>query len=76
MTTSKPNLERIESLEVQLSFQEETISQLNDALAEQQQQLLQLKEVLSLMQTKMASLADAVDSTRASHEGHELPPHY
>lgn len=76
MSTDNKLESRINDLEIQVSFQEQTIQQLNDALAEQQTQLLAVREVMQLMQTKMASLADAVDSSRATHDGHEAPPHY
>ena len=65
--------ERLQELEVKISYQEDTIEQLNNALSEQQQQLSDLEYKLRLLSDKMKAvpLSDIV-----SAEDEPPPPHY
>ncbi|WP_111978019.1 SlyX family protein [Algibacillus agarilyticus] len=64
---------RIEELEMRLSFQEDTIEVLNKALSDQQEQLLLLDRQLHLVGQKMKSMQpDAV----APMSQETPPPHY
>ncbi len=66
-------LERISRLEEQAYFQERLLSQLNEALAEQQRQLDAADKRIALLEARvreliMAAPQDAPENT--------LPPHY
>ncbi|AWB68418.1 SlyX protein [Saccharobesus litoralis] len=64
---------RVEELETKVSFQEDTIEQLNAALASQQEEMLILKKQLTLLAQRLTTLQpDAV--IPQSQEA--PPPHY
>jgi SlyX protein len=71
MKDSSPE-ERINELETRLSFQDDTISSLNDALVRQQQRIAQLEKSLELL---IERARDNLDD--APEYGEEPPPpHY
>ncbi len=59
---------RIDELESRITFQDETISRLDDALGEQQQQLLTVQRALSLLTSRLSDVESGQD------EGPEPPP--
>jgi SlyX protein len=64
---------RINDLECQLAFQEQTVEELNDALSQQQVQLTRMQEQMSFMVNKVKSLS----SSNLADESEETPPpHY
>jgi SlyX protein len=62
---------RIE-LETRLSFQEDTLARLNDALIDQQRQLDALRETL----TRLTGLLERLPDDRREAPLDERPPHY
>ena len=64
--------QRIQRLEEQLYFQEESIKQLNQALTGQQFQLDSLQRRLELAEKRLAALLPLLDA--GGEAG--LPPHY
>jgi SlyX protein len=59
-------------LQTQLSFQEQTIAELNAALTNQQQQLDMLRLEIKLLHEKIDESPDGVESSPEN----EKPPHY
>ena len=64
---------KIINLESKLAFQDESISELNDVITDQQKQLDQLREEIRILNLRMASVAQ---SSGASDEKEPPPPHY
>jgi SlyX protein len=64
---------KVNDLEFQLAFQEQTIDELNDALTQQQLQLSRIQEQMSFMITKVKSLSS---SNMADPSEETPPPHY
>lgn len=64
---------RVNDLECQLAFQEQTIEQLNDALSQQQLQLSRMQEQMTFMIGKIKSLGG---SNLADQSEETPPPHY
>ena len=64
---------RIIELESKLIFQDETISELNNIITDQQQQLDRLREEIRLLSLRIASVAEA---SNTSEEKEPPPPHY
>lgn len=60
-------------LQSKLAFQEETISELNEVITDQQNQLDQLREEIRLLNLRIASVAEAANT---SEEKEPPPPHY
>ena len=63
---------RIDELETRLTFQEETIAKLDDALSEQQQQLLDVQRALSMLTTRLSE----VETDQGATSPEPPPPHY
>ncbi|WP_263080207.1 SlyX family protein [Endozoicomonas sp. Mp262] len=60
-------------LQTQLSFQEDTIAQLNDVVTRQQLDIIQLREEME----KLKALYRAVlDNSKVEAPANEVPPHY
>jgi len=59
-------------VQTQLSYQEDTVLALNDALASQQQEILVLRRQLQLLKQRV----DEQGSGAAADHGAEKPPHY
>ncbi len=71
--------DKITNLEIKLSFQEETISELNDALSSQQFQLHKLEEQLELLRQVIQKISQDNTNQTTGDSGDiefELPPHY
>ena len=64
---------KIIDLESKLAFQDETINDLNNVITDQQNQLDQLREEIRLLNLRMASVAEA---SNTSEEKEPPPPHY
>jgi SlyX protein len=70
---AEPTLEdRVIELETRLTFQEETISQLNEALVDLGDDLETMRRRMALMKEKL----DAVDVSVLAEGEEPLPPHY
>jgi len=68
---SKDILEKIQELEIKLSFQDDLLNTLNDVVAKQDQEIYKLWQANILLKESMKELKD--DN---SVEGNETPPHY
>lgn len=64
---------RLIDLESKLAFQDETISELNEVITDQQQQLDRLREEIRLLNLRIVSIAE---SSATSEEKEPPPPHY
>ncbi len=64
---------KIIELQSKLAFQDETISELNEVITDQQNQLDQLREEIRLLGLRIASVAE---SNSVSEEKEPPPPHY
>ncbi len=65
--------ERIEALETKLTFQEDTIQVLNDALIEQQARIDHLEAMLKLVSERVLNAPDEAQNESAPEPP---PPHY
>jgi len=67
-----PNDERMNELELKLTFLDDAVASLNDTEAQQSQRLLQLERALTELRQELAALR-----TNLSDDVHdEPPPHY
>ncbi|SQD79964.1 SlyX family protein [Moritella yayanosii] len=66
--------ERVENLEMKLSFQDDTIEQLNDAIIDQQKRLEDQKVQLTFLISRIKTMQ--VGSGLASEADETPPPHY
>jgi SlyX protein len=68
-------LARIDALEIRVAYQDETIEELNTALAAQWQEIDRLRHELALLQTE---LREATEGVAAAVDGapEPPPPHY
>ena len=64
---------KIIDLQSKLAFQDQTISELNDVITDQQNQLDQLREEIRLLNLRIASVAEQANT---SEEKEPPPPHY
>jgi SlyX protein len=64
--------QRLDALESQLAFQEDTISELNQLLTEQNQELARFKRHLQILALRV----DQDDTQDGDQPKDELPPHY
>ena len=62
----------VEALEIKVSFQDELLQQLDDALGQQQQEILLLKEQLRVLSEQVRLLGDSEPKTSVEPP----PPHY
>lgn len=65
--------EALIELQTQLSFQEDTIAQLNDVVTRQQRDILRLRDEMDKLKTLYQSLRD---NSRVEDPAREVPPHY
>lgn len=70
---SGPQDERLETLEIKIAYQEQTIAQLNDAIVAQQRRLDELEARYQALRGQLESLAE---SGGTSTDVPEPPPHY
>jgi len=68
--------ELINTLQQQLSFQDDLIDQLNTAVARQEQRLLLLAEQLAVMQRAFAQLRSERSDWGSPADAETPPPHY
>lgn len=73
MMTPNPSDERMNDLEVRLTFLDDAVSALGDSEAQQSQRLLQLENMLTELRKELATLR-----TGLSDDVHDEqpPPHY
>lgn len=62
-------------LQTRLAFQDHTITDLNDVIADQQKQIDTINLRLKMLDDKLRSLEESVDTGRSVPQ-HEKPPHY
>lgn len=62
-------------LQTRLAFQDHTITELNDVIADQQKQIDVLNLRLKVLDDKLRSLEESVETGRPAPQ-HEKPPHY
>lgn len=63
--------ERLIDIETRLAYQDQTINELNEALANQQQSIMKLERLCATLSERMAALNEALPG-----ESDERPPHY
>lgn len=68
--------DKFTDLELKYSFQENLLSDLNDALVSQQQQLDSLKHELAVLKQHLAESAEADSISEQHNLADEKPPHY
>lgn len=67
-----PNDERMNDLELKLTFLDDAVASLNDSEAQQSRRLLELENALTELRRELAALR-----TNLADDVHdELPPHY
>lgn len=66
--------DRFETIEVKLAFQEEVITQLDDALAHQQKQILELQQQIKLLGNELRNRHNEQDG--GADQPEPPPPHY
>jgi SlyX protein len=64
--------DKLIELQSKLSFQEQSLSELNEALVSQQQQIDRLRLHLQILQDRLQGL----EEEEPLQEGQEKPPHY
>ena len=64
--------DRIARLEEQITFQEDVIQKLDDALADQQKQLMEAERKIELMIEQLRKL----EANQPAPPDYEKPPHY
>ena len=65
---------RITELEMKLTFQEQTVDELNKVVYEQQKEIEQLKAAVNLLKEQLKSLTDTGPGQNPADE--KPPPHY
>ncbi len=65
---------RADELETRLAWQDQTIEELNQAIAEQALSITRLEDALRLLSERLKAAGAGNDGASAS--GHEPPPHY
>ncbi len=65
--------ERLIDIETRLAYQDQTINELNEALANQQQSIMKLERLCATLLERIATLNEAMPGTG---ETDERPPHY
>lgn len=68
--------DRIDDLEMQLSFQEDALASLNDAFASQQLQLQALQREFLVVKQHLADALQAMPKHGEFSPQNEKPPHY
>ena len=66
----------IEELQIKYSFQEDTLKQLNEMVAEQQKELLILKSEICNMRSELQNIQEAWQTSGNVSIEQDLPPHY
>lgn len=66
----------IEELQIKYSFQEDTLKQLNEMVADQQKELLILKLEICNMRSELQNIQEAWQTSENVPREQDLPPHY
>lgn len=66
--------QRIIELETRLAYQEQTLSDLNDAVAGQQQQLSRVEHLIESLKDRVAVIAESLSDSTGQQD--QRPPHY
>ena len=67
---------QIEELQIKYSFQEDTLKQLNEVVADQQKGLLILKSEIRSMKSELQNIQDTWQTPENMSKEQDLPPHY
>ena len=67
---------QIEELQIKYSFQEDTLKQLNEVVADQQKELLILKSEIRGMKSELQNIQDTWQTPENMSKEQDLPPHY
>ena len=67
---------QIEELQIKFSFQEDTLKQLNEVVADQQKELLILKSEICNMKSELRNMQEGWQTPESISKEQELPPHY
>jgi SlyX protein len=67
------NDDRLIELETRITYQDDTIRQLNDAVSRQQLDIARLERLCATLQSRLAAMIEAAPREPA---GDEKPPHY
>ena len=67
---------KIEELQIKFSFQEDTLKQLNEVVADQQKELLILKSEICNMKSELRNMQEGWQTPESISKEQELPPHY
>lgn len=73
MTDIKEIRQHLIDIQTQLAYQEDTVRELNNALALQQQEILVMRRQLQLLKQRQEESASGLSAADA---GQETPPHY
>ena len=65
--------DRLVDIEMKLSYQEETIRELNSVVCEQQKQIDQLESTYKVFESQVKNLSEAIGEKAPANE---KPPHY
>ncbi|MBL4741818.1 MAG: SlyX protein [Idiomarina sp.] len=76
MTDSMALLTRIEHLESQLTFQEDTIESLNQLVTQQSRELTEIHERLRWLGRKVSQLQNSDSGPESDPSQEPPPPHY
>ena len=68
--------QQVAELQSQLAFQEDAVSSLDAALAQQQQEVLVLRRQLELLKQRQDEQAARADAGEGDFVASEKPPHY
>ncbi|WP_113907835.1 SlyX family protein [Aliidiomarina celeris] len=67
---------RIDDLESQLAFQEDTIEALNQLVSKQTDELLRMQQQLRFIADKVAPILERDEQSQSFSAADERPPHY
>ena len=67
---------QIEELQIKYSFQEDTLKQLNEMVADQQKELLILKSEIRNMKSELQNIQETWQTSENMSNEQQLPPHY
>ena len=65
--------DRLVDIEIKLSYQEDTIRELNSVVCEQQKQIDQLESICKVLASRIKELSEALEGKPPLNE---KPPHY
>ncbi|MFT5141145.1 MAG: SlyX protein [Lysobacterales bacterium] len=75
MSAEKEILSRVDELESQMAFQDESHSQLSDIVARQDLEITRLKQQVTELVRRLREMGDSLPGA-ASGQAEETPPHY